>query len=211
MKRALYEAPGLSEAGRRTMPSRRFERTVKKRLADQANGIPGPAPYTLEYVVTRATSIDWSVLDLFYRVCGFDHFRQMFDVAEQGMDEGPICNLGLVSQYLARYMKEYPPIITAAQLIDDGFQRLLFSAYLFALFRRGESEYEDAEDPFPRGRIPFLTIHQSKGLEFPVVVLGSPRKDGNAPQVVEALVRPLLDRGGEPLGRQAEFDRMRMF
>ena len=100
----------------------------------------------------------------------------MFDAAERSerRDEGPICNLGLISQYVARFMDEYGSIITARSLQENGLVLSLFGAYLFALFRRGESEYEDAEDPFPKGRIPFLTIHQSKGLEFPVVVLGNP-------------------------------------
>lgn len=206
MKRPLYETPGLSERARRAIASARFERIVLKRR-QEGN------PFSLGYIITSATSIDWNVLDLFYRLCGFDHFRQMFEAAERPVDpdEGPICNLGLITQYLARFMDEYRAVITADQLVEDGFQHLFFSAYLFALFRRGESEYEDAEDPFPKGRIPFLTIHQSKGLEFPVVVLGSPRKDGDKPQIVEELVRPLLDREGEPLDRQAEFDRMRMF
>ena len=31
---------------------------------------------------------------------------------------------------------------------------LFFISYLFALFRRSESEYEDAEDPFPKGTYP---------------------------------------------------------
>jgi len=109
-------------------------------------------------------------------------------------------------------MDEYGAIITAPLLRDEGMPRILFSSYLFALFRRGESEYEDAEDPFPKGRIPFLTIHQAKGLEFPVVVLGNARKDTNrGPQPVERLVKPLLDREGEPLERLAEFDAMRLF
>jgi DNA helicase-2/ATP-dependent DNA helicase PcrA len=152
------------------------------------------------------------VLDLFYRLCGFDHFRGMFDLAECGEDEGPICNLGLISQYLSRFMDEYGAIITASLLQDEGMPRVLFSSYLFALFRRGESEYEDAEDPFPKGRIPFLTIHQAKGLEFPVVVLGNARKDtARGPQRVECLVHPLLGREGEPLDRMAEFDAMRLF
>jgi DNA helicase-2/ATP-dependent DNA helicase PcrA len=101
--------------------------------------------------------------------------------------------------------------VTGELLQDDGFVRLFFASYLFAVFRRGESEYEDAEDPFPKGRIPFLTIHQSKGLEFPVVVLGNPRKDDKGPQFVEKVVRSLLDREGEPLDRLSGFDIMRMF
>jgi DNA helicase-2/ATP-dependent DNA helicase PcrA len=126
-------------------------------------------------------------------------------------DEGPICNLGLVSQYIARFLDRYGLLLRADRLRDGHFQRQLFMSYLYVIFRRGESEYEDANDPFPRGRIPFLTIHQSKGLEFPVVVLGNPSWRNRGPQVVERLVRPLLDREGEPLDRMSYFDAMRMF
>ena len=45
-----------------------------------------------------------------------------------------------------------------------------------------------------------MTIHQSKGLELPVVVLGNPLKDAKL-QRMEEIVRPLLDREGEPLER----------
>lgn len=206
MKRALYSAPGLSEIGQKAIASDYFERVIRKREKEGQ-------PFDLGYILKYATSVDWSVLDLFYRLCGFDHFRAMFDLAERGEneDEGPLYNLGLISQYLERFMSEYGNIITAPLLLNEGFGRMLFSAYLFALFRRGESEYEDANDPFPKGRIPFLTIHQAKGLEFPVVVLGNPRKEDKGPQTVETLVRPLLNRSGEPLERQTGFDIQRMF
>lgn len=205
MKRALYETPRLSETARRKLGSPYFEKVIERRSADGR-------PFSLNYILSSMTALDWGVLDLFYRLCGFDHFRAMFDLAECGEDEGPICNLSLISGYLARFMDEYGAIITAAFLQDEGLARTLFGSYLFALFRRGESEYEDAEDPFPKGRIPFLTIHQAKGLEFPVVVLGSARKDTwKGPQAVERLVQPFLDREGEPLERMAEFDAMRLF
>lgn len=205
MKRPLYDLPRLSEKARRKLGSPYFEKIVQRRIAEGR-------PYTLNYILTSLTALDWGVLDLFYRLCGFDHLRAMFDLTESGEDEGPICNLSLISQYLARFMDEYGNIITAGFLQEEGMARVLFSSFLFALYRRGESEYEDAEDPFPKGRIPFLTIHQSKGLEFPVVVLGNPRKDTNrGPQAVERLVHPLLDRESEPLERMAEFDAMRLF
>jgi len=204
MKRPLASAPGLSDLARRPITSAYFQRIVEDRIAEGR-------PMDLGYVINRATSVDWNVLDLFYRLCGFGHFKAMFDLAQRGEDEGPVCNLGLISQYLGRFMDEYAPIITAEFLEGDRFKRILFSSYLFALFRRGESEYEDAEDPFPKGRIPFLTVHQSKGLEFPVVVLGTLRKDDKGPQRTEQIVNPLLDRQGEPLHRMSEFDIMRMF
>src|SRR5262249_39539437 len=138
-------------------------------------------------------------------------FKKMFDLAEKAGDEGPICNLALISQYLSRYLEEYPPMLTGRALYDGSVNNGFFSSYLYSLFRRGESEFEDAEEPFPRGRIPFLTIHQAKGLEFPVVVLGNPRKDTSRVQRVEELVDPLIRRQGEPLHRMALFDAMRMF
>ena len=205
MKRPLLNASGLSEQAQRALSSPYFERIVRRRM-EEGN------PFSLSYIINRATSLDWNVLDLFYQICGFEHFKRMFDLAERGQDEGPICNLGLITQYLARFLDEYRNIITANLLVDGAFQRLFFTSYLYALFRLGESEYEDAEDPFPKGRIPFLTIHQSKGLEFPVVVLANPCKRNWGPQRVELLVRPFLEREeGEPLDRLAEFDIMRMF
>lgn len=203
MQRPLYDAAGLSQQAKSSIGSSGFKKVVE--LREEAG-----QPFTLDYIINRATSLDWTMLDLFYRLCGFDHFKAMFDLAESGKDEGPICNLGLISQYLARFVEEQRSVITAAVLESKLFTQI-FGAYLYILFRMGESEYEDTEDPFPKGRIPFLTIHQAKGLEFPVVVLPNPRKDNKGAQFVERIVQPLLDRESEPLSRSAEFDIMRMF
>jgi len=204
MRAALAATPALSAQAAGTLRSPYMERVIRKRADDGR-------PFSLHYVITTATSVDWSVLDLFYQVMAFDHFKSMFDAAESGEDEGPVCNLALISQYLARFTEQYSPMITGRFLSGDLFTRFLFSSYLYALYRLGESETEDADDPFPRGRIPFLTIHQAKGLEFPVVVLGSPRKNDRGPQRIEEIVRPLIRRPSEPLNRCNEFDIMRMF
>lgn len=205
MKRGLLAAPGLSERAQRNMGSTYFERPVRRRAAEGN-------PYNLRATLNRAASLDWSLLDLVYRICGFGHFRTMFDLAEQGIDEGPICNLGLISQYLARFQESYVTILTAYNFQEHRLANHFFGSFLYALYRRGESEYEDADDPFPRGRIPFLTIHQSKGLEFPVVVVANPRKDNHGVGHVEQFVRPFVQRtGAEPLDRSTEFDIMRMF
>jgi DNA helicase-2/ATP-dependent DNA helicase PcrA len=168
-------------------------------------------PLTVGYVINRITTLDWGVLDIFYELIGFDHFRRAFDAAEKCGDEGPLCNLALVSQYLARYQAQHGAVLSAGFLDAGKFVRTFFNSFLYGLWRRGESEYEDADDPFPKGRIPFLTVHQAKGLEFPIVVLGNPRKKESV-QKVEKIVRPLLGRrNGEPLDRIAAFDVARMF
>ncbi len=206
MKRVLYNAPRLSPVGQKLVGSAYFDRIVQKRAQEGR-------PLSLNYVIRRATSLDWNFLDLFYRLMGFEHFKAMFDQAERHGDEGPVANLGLITQYLQRFTDERVSIITANLLEEDKLSAIFFNSFLFALFRLGESEWENPEDPFPRGRIPFLTIHQAKGLEFPVVVLGNLYKmDRGAPQM-ERLIRPMLSRAeeGEPLERMTEFDIARMF
>jgi DNA helicase-2/ATP-dependent DNA helicase PcrA len=206
MGNAIKNANGLSRAAKRTISSRYLGELIQRRMESGR-------PFSLGYVVRRATSFDWNALDLFYRFCGFGHFRKMFDKAlSVKKDEGPICNLSLLSNYLSRYLDYQSISIFDARLLsNDGFKKSFFLGYLYALYRRGESEYEDAQDPFPRGRIPFLTIHQAKGLEFPVVILGSARKNNRKPQRIEEVVQPLIKNKCEPLDKMPIFDVMRMF
>lgn len=202
MPKALAPAPGVSERAKRALTSQLFAHFARERIRVGK-------PFNVGYAITRATSLDWNVLDFFYQLAGFEHFRAMFDQAESGKDEGPVCNLSLISQYIARFIDQYPFPISGESLSNGHFLNLLAN-YLYVLFRRGEGEYEDADDPFPKGRIPFITIHQSKGLEFPVIVLANARKKPSL-QPIEQMVSPLLTRKGEPLDRMPNFDVMRMF
>jgi len=199
----------VSHKTRQKLASKYFYRVMFKREKDGA-------PFSAVYVLNRATSVDWTVLDLFYQLNGFDYFRTMYDKAERrkdaSPDEGPICNLALITDYLSRFMEDRTPVIGASFLMDDKFLHSFFNSFTYALFRLDESEYENADDPFPKGRIPFLTIHQSKGLEFPVVVLGSPDKKKFRTDRKEEIIRELLpDKEGEPLEKIPTFDTMRMF
>lgn len=202
----LIETPGLSKRSQKNITNKAFITALKRRLGTRD-------AYNIRYVVNRATSLDWTVLDLFYQLSGFNYFKGKFELAEQG-DEGPICNLALVSQYLARFIDKNSSVITAPFLEDDKFSKVFFLSYTYSLYRLGESEYENQDDPFPKGRIPFLTIHQSKGLEFPVVVLGSLYKViGKKPDDKERIMYKLIEekKEGEPLERISTFDASRVF
>jgi DNA helicase-2/ATP-dependent DNA helicase PcrA len=96
-------------------------------------------------------------------------------------------------------------------MAENRFANTFVGSYLYAIYRLGESEYEDADDPFPKGRVPFLTIHQAKGLEFPYVVLGNLNKIDRPADKKEIIIRDLLKKEGEPLDRISHFDNMRMF
>ncbi len=172
----------------------------------------GASKAVFGYVINRATSLDWGLLDLFYQLTAFSYFRTIIDKASKREDEGPICNLGLITEYISRYQeKRGSPILTANDIVGKWIQKDFFMSYLYAMYRLGETEFEDDEDPFPKGRVSFITIHQAKGLEFPVVILGSLFRKDDGPDVMEKIVRQDLGRQGEPLDRMMEFDNSRLF
>lgn len=202
--RRLDDNKKLSAATRSTLTRKAFSDLIRQRDRDGE-------PVDNNFVISRVTTVDWSLLDLFYQFMGFPHFKAMFDLAEAGTDEGPVCNLSLVSGYLARFMDEYQTLITGRSLHHDGFQQQFFNSFCYALFRLDEAEYENPDDPFPKGRVSFLTVHQSKGLEFPVVILGNLYRKTRGADVLETKMRHLLGKDGEPLDRMSNFDNMRLF
>ncbi len=50
------------------------------------------------------------------------------------------------------------------------------------------------DQPFPRGYVQIMTIHQSKGLEFPVVVVDSLSKQLGSPKDVDRRLGPYYHR-----------------
>lgn len=202
-KAILLKTPGISQQTKKGLGSQTLDRLAEERMKEGK-------PFSLQYMLNRATSVDWSLLDLFYRLCGFSYFAYIFKLAESGKDEGPICNLSMISDYLARYMEQTRSIITGSSLLDGKLMTDFFGRYVYGLFRLEETEYENAETPFPKGRIPFLTIHQSKGLEFPYVVVGSVEKNMQI-QKNEEIIRKIVDADAEPLNLVPEFDAMRLF
>jgi DNA helicase-2/ATP-dependent DNA helicase PcrA len=205
MSRKLSTANGLSNQARNAILSPYLKRIVAERLNDDKL-----IPYTLSQIINRATTLDWSLLDLFYQLSGFSHFKNYFDLAENEGNEAPICNLSKITEYITKFMDLYSPMLGASFLEDQKFSKLFFSSFLYTIYRMGEGEFEDENNPFPKGNIPFLTVHQAKGLEFPIVFLYPSRMVGN-PGTIETTIRYLKDVDGEPLDRINQFDVMRMF
>ncbi|WP_425077288.1 UvrD-helicase domain-containing protein [Psychroserpens sp. S379A] len=206
MRRKLAEANNLSDSARNAILSPYLARIVNDRLNDDEL-----KPFKLSQIINRATSLDWSLLDLFYQISGFSHFKNYFDLAQKEGNEAPICNLSKITEYLTKFMELYSSILSASFLHDEGFVRLFFSSYLYTIFRMGESEYENDDDPFPKGNIQVLTIHQSKGLEFPVVFMYPKRREFKDADIKEVIIRNLKEVDGEPLEKIGRFDLMRIF
>lgn len=163
-----------------------------------------------------AQNTDYAFSGLFYQLLQFPLFsRFLTDEAVQGVDKGRAArNLGTFSKLLTKFEYLHYVSVLNPEFLEKNL-RDLFNQFLRFLVDGGIGEYEDEAEYAPKGCVSFLTIHQSKGLEFPVVVCGSleavPRKQYGALDV-------LLEDGGylskerfEPLDRIKSFDFWRLF
>jgi len=56
--------------------------------------------------------------------------------------------------------------------VEPAVERFM-NSYLRLLYEEGIAEFEDDSEYAPRGCVSFMTIHQAKGMEFPVVMVDS--------------------------------------
>lgn len=196
--RNLATIKGLSQACYKTL-------TGKALYASLMKSMEAGKPFNVRYIISSATALDWTVLDLFYRICGLKHFKHIIDTSTN--DEGPLYNLSNAGQYINKFSEEFKSMITAFDLQQKRIVNSFFGSFLYMLHRREEKEFENEEDPFPKDRIPFLTIHQSKGLEFPVVVIGTFYIRNRIPEIDKNM--DLVVEGKEPIELQPMFDGMR--
>ncbi|MGE8450081.1 MAG: 3'-5' exonuclease, partial [Pseudomonadales bacterium] len=134
-------------------------------------------------VLTQNT--DYAFSGLFYQLLQFPLFsRFLTEEAVQGVDKGRAArNLGTFSKLLTKFEYLHFVSVLNPEWLEKNL-RDLFNQFLRFLQDGGIGEYEDEAEYAPKGCVSFLTIHQSKGLEFPVVVCGSleavPRKQYSA-------------------------------
>ena len=152
---------------------------------------------------------------LFYNLFQFSLFAPYLEIDLNGgaRDLRAPYNLALLSQLIAKF--EYLQNITV--LTPKIYQRVLrgfFNHYLRFLYEGGIEEYEGFEEYAPSGCVSFMTIHQSKGMEFPVTVVGAlngvPRKDYS--ELDETLQNSYTrKRPYEPLEQMKFFDFYRLY
>ena len=159
-------------------------------------------------VLSRAT--DYTFLTLFYGALKFPMFADYLAVDHDGTPKTSrdAFNLALFSQLLSKFEFIYSINVLNPKWLENNLKHL-FCQFLHFLYRGGLEEFEDYEEPIPSGCVSVMTIHQSKGLEFPVTVVGSlsktPRKDWtDLDAILESkyFARPLF----EPLERTKYFD-----
>ncbi len=163
-----------------------------------------------------AQNTDYAFSGLFYQLLQFPLFsRFLSEEALHGVDKGRAArNLATFSKLLTKFEYLHYVSVLNPEWLEKNL-RDLFNHFLRFLSDGGIGEYEDDAEYAPKGCVSFLTVHQSKGLEFPVVVCGSleavPRKQHTA-------LDELLEDGGylskprfEPLEHIKHFDFRRLF
>ena len=158
---------------------------------------------------------DYAFSGIFYQLLRFPLFSHYLAEDDNGRltNERATRNLAQLSKLLAKYeFLHHVSVLNPAYL--ESNIKSLFNSFLRFLKDGGIDEYEDVSEFAPSGCVSFLTIHQSKGLEFPIVMVGSleavPRKQFTPlDQVLEQdyLSRPPF----EPLEHTKFFDFWRLY
>lgn len=150
-------------------------------------------------------SLDLTILDYFYQLLAYEPFSSFLK------DKNTAYNLSIFSKLISIFQDYYG--ITVVTANNKEFIKLsLFGSFLNFLIEVGIDEYEDPDNPIPKGFVQIMTIHQSKGLEFPVVLVGSLHKTFTVQKEVDRLLLPFSKRGTFETEEQiTKFDRLRHY
>ena len=160
---------------------------------------------------------DYAFADLFYQLLQFPLYKELLDVEfDSGVqDLRPCYNLAKFSQLLTRFEAMFNVNVFISEKKNlHWVLRQFFGNYLHFLYDGGLEEYEDFDMATPSGCISFMTIHQSKGLQFPITVVTSlgrtPRKNFDT---LDEDIANFYHRKTpwEPLNRTKYFDFWRLY
>lgn len=122
---------------------------------------------------------DYTFAQLLYQMFSFDYFRNIIDtdLSSGVADQRAIRNLAILTNVLAKY-EANENIDVISDVKKDRIVSKLFETYFRFLFGSnngggGIEEYQDESEYAPSGCVSFMTVHQSKGMEFPIVITDS--------------------------------------
>ena len=154
--------------------------------------------------LNQGESLDLRPADYFYHLLAFEPFKGFVK------SENKARNLAILSQLLNAFQNYYHYTVVTHR--NREFIRFhLFNSFLRLMYEGGINEYEDQDQPFPKGHVQVMTIHQAKGLEFPIVVVGSLDKQLSTAKQIDRDLQLYYHRSAfEPANRITLFDRMRL-
>ena len=117
---------------------------------------------------------NYAYTSLLYQLFAYEPFSSILNIDMHAgvVDVRPARNLSLLSQVIGKYEYLHRIEVLSPKKIDEDTEKF-FNLYLKLLYDGGINEYEDDSEYAPSGCVSFLTIHQSKGMEFPIVFVDS--------------------------------------
>ncbi|MBN2465966.1 ATP-dependent helicase [candidate division WOR-3 bacterium] len=205
-----YHGEGRGELHGRTLQG--LAKYVDDCIVDLARGCALPHPlagrlqgYAAEIAgLGPRQGLDKRPSDYLYELLAFEPFISLV------RNENRARNLAVLSQLINAFQNYYHyTVITHKNREYIRFH--FFNSFLRLLYDGGINEYEDPNQPFPKGHVQVMTIHQAKGLEFPVVVVGSLTAQLSTKKHIDRDLGPFYNRPPyEPESRVTDFDRMRL-
>jgi DNA helicase-2/ATP-dependent DNA helicase PcrA len=175
-------------------------------VADLERRTRSPLPFS-DGRATRlreGEALDLRQADYFYHLLALEPFTTAV------RNENTARNLAIFSELLNVFQSYYHYTVVTHR--NREFLRFhFFNSFLRLLYDGGINEYEDPDQPFPKGHVQVVTIHQVKGLEFPVVIVGSLSTQLSSPKQIDRDLASFYRRlPFEPETRITLFDRMRL-
>lgn len=170
---------------------------------------------TRNFIITLKSESEIGFLDIFYHIIAHAPFNAYLqaDLKKNIIESRAARNLSEISRMLSRFAFLHGMhVFTEANKL--ALPEEFFNVFLKYMYEDGIGEYEDDSEYAPSGCISFMTIHQSKGLEFPVVIagsLGSVPKRNSDPLLYSAENRFFHRKSYEPMADIKFFDFWRLY
>jgi len=162
-------------------------------LMDQDPALEEWVSYRMRELSNLKGNTDYAFTRLLYQMLTFKYFREIIDtdLSSGVADQRAIRNLAIMTNILSKFESiEHVEVISSEKRIR--VLQKLFRTYFRFLMKGGMEEYQDESEYAPSGCVSFMTIHQSKGMEFPIVIVDSlydiPRREN------ESLLTSVYDR-----------------
>jgi len=158
-----------------------YYEACKARFADALRADPETHRGLLQWCQARAKAhltlsgkTTYTFTALLYQLLEYPLFARHLhnDLKGKASGQRAAYNIAMLTRLFHKF--EYldnVTVIAASNL--DGYLTSLFNHFLRFIYDGGLEEYEDFEEYAPSGCVSFMTIHQSKGLEFPVAFVDS--------------------------------------
>ncbi|HEY4533758.1 MAG TPA: ATP-dependent DNA helicase [Fusobacterium sp.] len=125
-----------------------------------------------EWILEKRKTKLGDFLEYYYQILSFSPFREILEKQEENRRKGrEIYNISLIGNMIQSFQR-LCKIKEERNIANVEYLKYFFQTYLKKFIEKGVNEFEKKGE-FPKGCIPFLTIHQSKGLEFPIVIVSS--------------------------------------